>query len=349
MSNIRYWELIGQIPKGEFYDKDAIPYKIGIYTFLIDTQYPLENYDIEWNGEVYNLLSDISGLLYMDFFVDKGKNELKWKKSAEINWKWKIVKAWNIGTLESGIANTFIEEDNDISTIRDNASVLTATALRQWVFLYGIEEEVTRDQLEEIVQATWNWSEKEKVIKQISGALTSVPVVVERIGPMILGGQWIVNNKYRDGLDAYKFVNAVLSEIVDNKDYFGKLLKVIGGSSEIYPTVEYRDEGKVGVWIFKFWYRWVGLGSGNFKIGGSIDGTSWVWSSDILITDQNWEVASISFNVKPIKIGIKFNGTIEFGLEFGTMELTNEELNLVLPQYPGTWAGRKAMAVWSFV
>lgn len=348
MSN-RYWELIDQIPKGDFYDKDAIPFKIGVYTFLIDTLYPLENYDVMWNGEVYNLFSDVSGLVYADFFVDKGKNELKWKRSIETDWKWHIVKAWNLGTLESGIANTFIEEDDDISIVRDNAFVLTATELRQWVFLYGIEEAVTRDQLEEIVQATWNWSEKEKVVKQISGALTGVPVVVERIGPMILGGQWIFNNKYREELDGYEFVNEVSSVIVENKDIFGKLLKVIGGSSEIYPFIEYRDEGKIGVWVFKFWYRWIGVGSGNFKIGGSLDGTSWVWSSDILIVDVNWKVASISFDNKPIKIGIKFNGTIEFGLEFSPMELTNEELNLVLPQYPGTWDGRKAIAIWGYL
>lgn len=347
MSN-RYWELVDKIPKGGFYDKDAIPFKIGVYTFLIDTSYPLESYDIMWNNEMYTVLSDISGLIYMDFFVDKGKNELKWKKSIETDWKWKIVKAWNIGTLESGIASTFIEEDDNISTVKNNASVLTATELRQWVFLYGIEETVSREQLEEIVQATWNWSEKEKVVKQISGALESVPVVVERIGPMILGGQWIVNNKYRNGLDGYEFVNVVSSIIVDDQDYFGKLLKVVGGSSEIYPTVEYRDEGKLGSWAFKFWYRWIGIGSGNFVIGGSVDGVNWVWST---ITDisLNWRVASIAFDTKPIKVGIKFSGTIEFGLEFGTMELTNEELNQVLPQYTGAWNGRKAIAIWSYL
>lgn len=346
MINSAYVTLLSKLPKGDFYVTGVVPFKTGAYQFVLDTLYPLTEYDVRWNVVEYHYITDLSGTLSAEFFVDNGENKIEWRKVGSDVWKWAVVRASNIGTLLGGAAAGLQGADDDVSQVVDDVCITTTGILDVYNYLYGIGyANLTRAQLEEVVHAVWNWTEYEHGIRQISGALDAVPVTIERIGPWVLSQAWIENAKYKDGLDAYEIVGSSNEQVVDSPLVFGKLLEVEGASVLIYPTVRYGMEGVTGDWVYKTWARLV-AGSGQIRLGISTDGTTWSWSGWILISNEDIPVLTTS--LKPIKVAIEMDGSADFKIQIGWQSLTNEDTRAVLGKYPGRWEGRKPIAVWNW-
>ncbi len=324
METIKYWKLVEQIPKGNFYHEKFIPFKFDVYTIKVLTLYPLTNYDVNINNIIYHLQTDLAGNIEIKIHLFLGKNILQWRKTGTAAWKSKEIITSNLGTLISGIAHGMKDLNIDFST--------------SWELLYGLDKfSITPEQLEEIVQAFWNFTEKRKFIRQVSGALNHIPVTIQEIGNFILRTNW---------LSGKKVIQGGLYNYIYNHIDFGTVLNVTGGSGvRIFLEIEFGKQENKGQWIFKIHSRWAGAGSGSIGLGYCIDGVNWIWSETFNLF-FNWQEFLISSPIKPVKVGIKFiNASSDFSVDFGHMFLKNEEIKLTLPMV----LDKKSIAVWSWV
>lgn len=351
MAMTDYFRLLSNIPRGKFYHTTVVPFKTDTYPVRIDTLNPLAEYDIELDGTLYKHRTDISGLLRLQLHLSRGLNKLSWRKVGSEVWVWREIETSNLATLISGVATGMKQTRIDVERIRRNASILTAESLFPWKQLYGVGDlMLTIEQLEEIVQAFWNFSEKEKSVRQISGVVQNVPVTVERIGSFTLGTNWLHNGKYNADLDGYQIMNTHEHSILTNQVDFGSFLSVLGDTTvEIYPFVNKGKEGESGQWIFKVWNKWGGMGSGQIQVGISMDGVTWIWSTPAF-PSSFWQEFSIHSPTKPVRVGVRYvNTSLNFKMHFGWMFLVNEDVNLTTPQITGAQIGRKPMALWRWI